>query len=86
MQVKVEKVGDGLHPSEAVVTIETLDGPARLVVDKRSVQNGFLNVGYPIEHQGADLLVELPRETTTGSWRVWVGRDKVQAREMAAAD
>lgn len=77
MRVKVKEVGKGLHPSEVVIAIETTEGPERLVVDRRSVKNGTLDVGYPIERRDDTFLVELPRETTTGSWRVWVPRDRV---------
>ena len=38
MWVKVRQVGRGLHPSETVVEIQTVGGPERLVVDKKSIQ------------------------------------------------
>ena len=86
MHLMVEEVGKGLHPSEVVVAINTSEGPERLVVDKRSIKGGFLTVGYPIDDRGDEFLVELPRETTTGSWRVWVGKDNVQVRTMIPAE
>lgn len=86
MRLRIQEVGSGLHPSEVVVAIETSEGPARLVVDKRSVRGGYLNVGHPIDRQGDEVLVELPRETTTGAWRVWVSEDKVQSNDMVAAE
>ena len=79
MKVKVVEVGKGLHPSEIVAGITTTDGLQTLVVDKRSLVDGeFITVGYPIREDGDLLLIELPRETSNGSWRVWVSRDQVE--------
>lgn len=86
MRVKIEQVGSGIHPSEVVVAIQTADGPERVVVDRRSIERNSLEVGYPIDKRDQRLLVELPRETTTGTWRVWVDADKLIAGEMIAAE
>lgn len=73
MRVKAQKVAAGLHPSEVIVEVKTTTGVERLVVDKRTFEAGSLSVGTPIwqSDQGA-YLVELPRETTSGAWRIWV--------------
>ena len=85
MRIKVEEVGNGLHPSEVVVSVKTTDGAERLVVDRRSLsESRSLEIGYPIDSRDDLLLVELPRETTTGSWRVWVHASET-VREPAAA-
>ena len=76
-RVKVTQVGSGLHPSEVIVAVDTTDGPERVVVDRRSLENDMLEVGYPIDRTDKAVLVELPRETTAGSWRVWVAEDRV---------
>jgi hypothetical protein len=86
MRVKVQRVGPGLHHSEVVVAIKTTTGPARLVVDNRSIEREMLEIGYPIDRDGDKYLIELPRETTTGSWRVWVAEDMVVDSEMAPAE
>ena len=75
MRVKIEEVGAGQHPSERVVKIETTEGPEQLVVDGRSIQAQSLDVGYPVGQHNGHLLVELPRETFKGAWRVWVDKD-----------
>jgi hypothetical protein len=85
MRVPIKQIGPGQHPSEEVVQLETKDGPANLVVDKRSIENNTLDVGYPIGARNGYLLVELPCETMTGEWRVWVLRDHVLHEEGAAA-
>jgi hypothetical protein len=77
MKVKISKRSQGLHPSEVVVTVRTTDGDQSLVVDRRSILQGdFLAIGFPVGEEGQNSLVELPRETSTGCWRVWV--DKTQ--------
>lgn len=85
MRVKVEQVGNGLHPSEVVVSVRTNEGAERLVVDRRSLSsNNSLEVGYPIDSRDNLFLVELPRETTTGSWRVWVHESETVREPVAA--
>lgn len=74
MRVKIEEVGSGQHPSEKVVKIVTTTGPEQLVVDQRSIQDHSLDVGYPVGQHNGHFLVELPRETFRGSWRVWVDK------------
>ncbi|HVC59151.1 MAG TPA: hypothetical protein VND19_02160 [Acetobacteraceae bacterium] len=74
-QVKVERVREGQHPSEVVVSVRTADGGTeKLVVDARSIRNGAIEVGYPVGDDGDRLLVELPRESVRGLWRIWVAR------------
>lgn len=74
MRVLIEEVGSGQHPSEKIVKIETTEGPEQLVVDQRSIQNQSLEVGFPVGRQNGHFLVELPRETFRGEWRVWVDK------------
>ncbi len=77
-QVKIEQVREGQHPSEVVVAVRTADGGSeKLVVDRRSIRNNALDVGYPVGEDRDRLLVELPRESVRGLWRVWVDRDSV---------
>jgi hypothetical protein len=78
MRVRIEEIGAGQHPSERIVKVETLQGPEQLVVDRRSIHDQTLDVGYPVgQHNGTELLVELPRETFSGAWRVWIDRGLV---------
>jgi hypothetical protein len=77
MRIKVRTIGEGLHPSELVIEVKTFDGAERLVVDKRSVSAGSLSVGAPLRRDEDRQLVELPRETTNGLWRVWVKSDSL---------
>jgi hypothetical protein len=78
MRVRVREVGPGLHPSEIVVQIETVEGPERLVVDRRSVHaDSSIDVGYPVGRNNGYYLIELPRETIHGSWRVWIASEVI---------
>jgi hypothetical protein len=77
MRLKIEKSGVALHPSETVVEIRTALGTERLVVDKRSIESNSLSVGSPVGKRDDLLLVELPRETMTGLWRVWVKKNSL---------
>jgi hypothetical protein len=74
MRVRVEKVSDGMRPHEVIVKIETVEGPQELVVDERSrsLRNNTIEIGYPIAHHDNLRLIELPTETASGTWRVWV--------------
>ncbi|MEA1831204.1 hypothetical protein U8607_03825 [Methylobacterium durans] len=85
MRVKIERIGEGLHPSEVVVAIRTADGSARLVVAARSIVDDSVDVGFPIDKRDGLALVELPRETTTGSWRVWVSEEALVPHRAAEA-
>lgn len=77
MKIKITMVGDGLHSSEKIVEIDTRDGPVRLTVDHSYIDDNSLEIGYPISKSNGHVLVELPRETPTGQWRVWVSRGDV---------
>jgi hypothetical protein len=83
MRVKVELIGQGLHPRETVVKINTNRGPQELSVDSQSLQNGTIEIGYPIAHQGRYVLIELPTETSGGLWRVWVDKENLMTLEAA---
>jgi len=72
-------VGKGQHPSEAVVAVTTAGGAREeLIVDRRSIKNHTLTIGFPITSRGNDLLIELPRETLRGTSRVWVNKKSVE--------
>src|SRR3954471_14790821 len=78
-RVKVRTVGVGQHPSEAVVSVNTADGKQEeLIVDKRSLEEGWLRIGYPLRSNAGQFLIELPRETMRGTWRVWVRQNELE--------
>lgn len=81
MRVQVDHVGTGQHPNEVIVSVPTRDGTERLAVHKRSLEEGdSLEIGYPISEDKKWYLVELPVETMSGLWRIWVDRDRIMSR------
>jgi hypothetical protein len=85
MRVKIEEVGKGLHPSEVVVQIATVEGPERLVVDRSSIDDGSIDVENPVGRCNGHYLIELPRETIRGAWRVWIAKDMIAGTAMEGA-
>ena len=78
MWVRVQRLGDGQHPSEVVIGVTTWDGSVeRLIVDRRSLDKDAIEVGFPVGGDDKRYLVELPRETIGGQWRVWFARGDV---------
>lgn len=73
MQLKVHPLGEGLHPGEVLVRIDTLNGKhEEVLLDREAVVSNAVEVGSPLQRMNGHLLVELPRETMRGEWRVWV--------------
>jgi hypothetical protein len=85
MRIKIQEVGKGLHPSEVVVQVNAVERPERLIVDRRSIENNTIEIGYPISKSNGYLLVELPRETIGGTWRVWITKDIVAGEILEGA-
>jgi hypothetical protein len=85
MRLKVHEIGRGLHPSEVVVELRTATGPERVAVDRKSLRNGTLFVGWrPLAEKRGQWLIELPRETMSGTWRVWVKQNEIIAEPEEA--
>jgi hypothetical protein len=77
MLLKIKKLGEGLHPSEIFVSVETKSGPEQVAVDAKALRNGTLPIGWPVGRTGSFLLVELPRPTVSGIRRVWVRKEEL---------
>jgi hypothetical protein len=73
MTMKLEyKIVDGLIPSEKVVQIKGADGRVEeIAVPAQSIKDNKFTVSEVGRH-GDRVLVELPRESASGSWRMWV--------------
>jgi hypothetical protein len=81
MRVQVDEVGAGQHPNEKIVSIPTRDGVEKIAVHKRALDDAnTLEIGYPISEEKNWYLVELPVETMSGQWRVWVDHHRVLSR------
>jgi len=87
MRLKVTKVEDGLHPSQVSVSVNAVDGAHFLVLSRTTVDSASsVEVGNPVGHRGGDVLVELPTETDSGAWRLWVNRDSLSESIFEAAE
>jgi hypothetical protein len=84
MRLRVEKIGEGLHPSEFVVAVQTRTGSEELIIDPKSLHGDTLVIGWPVATDGAFRLVELPRPTSGGAKRVWVKNDYLSNEEKVA--
>ena len=72
-RIRVEVIGEGQHPSERMIAVKMADGvQENVIVDRRSIERDTIDIGYPVASEDDRYLIELPRETTTGQWRVWV--------------
>jgi hypothetical protein len=77
MRIRFQTRRDGPIPSEAVVAIPTVNGGTEEVIVHASQADGdSVEVGFISEKNG-QLLIELPRETVSGRWRVWVPKSAV---------
>lgn len=78
MRIKITKREEGSIPSETIVTIPTARGPEEVVVHYTQASDDSVEAGF-IGEKGDQVLVELPRETLSGRWRVWIPRTAVAA-------
>jgi hypothetical protein len=80
IKVLSSNVSDGLMPAEKIAHIEVSGGEIEEVsvsVDDISPDNKLM--AYEIGRQGERVLVELPRESASGRWRVWVNAAAIGA-------
>jgi hypothetical protein len=82
MLIRCQKLMDGPGPSEAIVSVRTIAGEEEVVVYTGSLSNGYLDVGPHLSKRSDQVLVELPRETASGRWRVWIPTSEVESQEM----
>lgn len=61
-----------MHPSEVLLEIDACDHSHEVIVHRNSYRDGCVLIGYPVGQDGDKLLIELPRETMQGHWRLWV--------------
>ena len=74
MRLKCDILMRGPGPSETTVAISTADGKEEVVVDAALIHDDGLEVSRVLEKTKDRALVELPRESASGRWRVWVLR------------
>ena len=74
MRLKCHVLMRGPGPSETTIAISTADGSEEVVVDAALIHDGGLEISRVLERTKDRALVELPPESATGRWRVWVPR------------
>jgi hypothetical protein len=78
MRVKCKPTMDGPGPSEKIVTIVTSSGHAEeVIVDSSIVAGNTVEVGRIGEREDS-VLIELPKESAAGNWRLWVPSTSVE--------
>jgi hypothetical protein len=78
IKVSTNSVEDGLMPAEKIARIEVAGGEIEEVsvsVSDISADNKLM--ASEIGRQGERVLVELPRESASGRWRVWVDANAI---------
>jgi hypothetical protein len=85
--VKIKVEGDGPGPSEKIVSIGTTnDRPELLIVSSKIISADAIDVGSPLIVDGDQVLIELPRESTSGRWRIWVPKSEIDSDHFVAAE
>jgi hypothetical protein len=67
---------NGIVGPETLVSIDTIEGAEQVAVSGTFLVDNRLRVS-PVQARHSQLLVELPSESATGKWRVWVKRESV---------
>ena len=71
------KIEDGIIPTEKIVRVQDANGVFEDVpVSARSIKEGKL-LAAEVGREGDRVLVELPRESASGRWRIWVKKATV---------
>lgn len=72
MLLRYREQSPGPGRDEVLVEIQTTSGSTEeVIVHKSFVENGSVKV-EKIHEADANVLVELPRESASGNWRIWV--------------
>lgn len=76
--LRCELVLDGPGPNESIVKVQRVDGNwEEVIAPKHFVEHGFLRTQRLGSSEGK-VLVELPRESASGSWRLWVSEKSMR--------
>ena len=71
-------VMDGPGPNEQIVAFGRTDGrEEEVVVPRAIIEGGTLPVGR-IATEDDSVLIELPIESASGNWRVWVNKSSLE--------
>lgn len=71
----------GLIPTERIAGVMNASGEVEeVLVSERSIRDKGM-VAFAIQMRRADgaVLIELPRETSSGKWRIWVKKSTIRS-------
>lgn len=68
---------DGIMPAEKIARVETADGQIEEIPVFTGSISGHKLLAAEIGRHEGKVLVELPRETASGRWRIWVNEAAV---------
>ena len=71
------KISKGATNSERVAYVKTVSGRDVEVILDVSQANHKSVVAAEIGRKNNNVLIEFPRETSSGNWRVWVSADQI---------
>ena len=78
MRLQVTRISEGPGPGEVVVGVTTMTGSTeQVVVHVTGMVGDTIDVGYPLASREEQRLIELPRESVSGKWRLWVPQSTV---------
>lgn len=73
MRLRVTRLAEGPGPGEVVVEVTTMTGATeQVIVHVTGMVGDTIDVGYPLASNEDQRLIELPRESESGKWRLWV--------------
>lgn len=73
MRLRVTRLAEGPGPGEVVVEVTTMTGATeQVIVHVTGMVGDTIDVGYPLASSEEQRLIELPRESMSGKWRLWV--------------
>ncbi len=76
--MRVDRLGEGPGPGEVVVGVITITGVTeQVVVHDMGIVGDTIDVGYPLASSEEQRLIELPRESVSGKWRLWVPQSAI---------
>jgi len=78
LRVKLESATPGPGPSETVVSIQTAAGHTEEVVVHESLVSGRTLAVSKLGTDEGLVLIELPRESVVGNWRIWVTAEMIE--------
>ncbi len=78
-RLSYSSIEEGLMPAEKIVRVENADGDIEEVSVSTSNISGDRLIASEIGRLEGKVLVELPRESVSGRWRIWVKESAVGA-------